>query len=566
MTKISRFNEDDLIQARGLNELTYCPRLYHLMYVQGLFDYSADTVSGEAEHSRRRYRTTKSELQDEILETPWPKEKVNGITLSVQDMGIIGKFDVVIESERIAFPVEDKHGPAPDGSMLFKVGPFELEASAWSNDQLQLAAQMALLRGNGYSCNKGRLYYRKSRKYIDIAWSQNLQNVLTWSVSEALKLRGQSMPEPLDDSPKCIRCSLNHICLPDETLFLKGKISEPRRLHPGREDAGILYLTTPGVSLHKNGENLQIINPNGFSDTVLTKDVSHVCAFGNVQISTQVQSVLVSQGVTISWFTSGGWLNAVTSAPITKNVMIRKKQFILFSQPKVCLNVTKTLVAAKIENQRTLLRRNSIGNVDKVLVQLKRLCNQTKIAKTIGTMRGIEGAAAKLYWSAFATLLKPPVGSMIMNGRNRRPPRDPVNAMLSYGYTLLLRDFISALIGTGLDPYFGFYHAMVAGRPALALDLMEAFRPLIVDSAALRAINNGNISDEDFLISQGNCMFKKSAKYKWIRAYEHRVDDLITHPAFGYRLSYRRVFYLEARLLARFLDGELENYNPLITR
>lgn len=156
--------------------------------------------------------------------------------------------------------------------------------------------------------------------------------------------------------------------------------------------------------------------------------------------------------------------------------------------------------------------------------------------------------------------------SLPMKGRSRRPPKDPVNALLSFGYSMLLRDFMTALHGAGMDPLFGFYHATVPGRPALALDLMEAFRPLVVDSALLRAVNEGSFANDDFIQLEGSCIIKDHAKRRWIKAYERRVDELVTHPVFGYRLSYRRIFSLEARLLGRYFTGELQEFHPITTK
>jgi len=173
--------------------------------------------------------------------------------------------------------------------------------------------------------------------------------------------------------------------------------------------------------------------------------------------------------------------------------------------------------------------------------------------------------AANIYWQYFPKMLSGKT-KFDMNSRNKRPPKDPVNALLSYGYTLLARDFYSAIIAVGLDPMLGFYHTIVPGRPALALDMMEAFRPLIVDSTVLRAINSGMLQRDDFLEMPGCCQMKLAAKKKWIGAYETRVDELITHPQFDYRMSYRRIFQLEVRLLARVLEGEFEDYIPLMTR
>ncbi len=559
-------NPDEYITARGLNEVAYCPRLYHLMYVQGLFDDSVDTLEGKAQHSRRRSRGKNSENLEDARETPWSNDKIKDVILSDPDLGITGKFDIVVSKGDATFPIEDKHGPAPHGSYPFHVGPFELPPSAWGNDQMQMGAQIALLRANGYQCEYGKIYYRKSNKLVEIYWSELLYNALIWSVEKARQLHKEAMPEPLIDSQKCLRCSLNHICLPDEIQYLKGNIEEPRRLHPGRSDRGILYLTTPGSYLSKNGENMKVTLPDGRSDHIPIKEIEHVCIFGNTQISTQALSVLVDRGVSISYLTTGGWICAVVTSVLKQNIAVRKAQFLKFSRTDTCLRLAQSIVSAKIANQRTLLRRNRKDNIKNALNELKIFCQKAKTISSLDSLRGIEGISSRIYWEEYHKLLNPPTGTIEMNGRNRRPPQDPVNAMLSYGYTLLLRDFYSAISGVGMDPLYGFYHQLVPGRPSLALDLMEPFRPLIVDSAVLRAVNEGSITQADFLSTQGCCLFKKDAKYKWISAYERRIDKLVTHPSFGYRLSYRRVFYIEARLLSRFIEGEINEYSPLMTR
>lgn len=552
------------IPARGLNELVYCPRLYHLMYVQGLFDDSADTIEGKAQHKRRRVSAkTDDEGKEEI---PWRPDEARNLTLADPELGIVGRFDVLFHDEAFTIPVEDKHGPAPSGHRPFIVGDIALSASAWDNDQIQLAAQMSLLKANGHDCREGRLYYRKTRSLVTIPWTPELAEALAWSVGEARRLWDAPMPDPLLDSPKCIRCSLNHVCLPDETHVLKGRIQEPRRLHPGRDDAGILYVTQPGTSISKDGECLKIVRRDGETASVPLKEVAQVCVFGNCQITTQALLTLTENGASVAYLTGGGWLRAVTIPPLTKNVLLRRSQFLTFTDGARCLELARGVVTAKINNQRTLLRRNRKNDIRESLFALKKLSRQSMTAESAATLRGIEGAAARVYWEEFGRLLSFHGAPFEMDGRNRRPPRDPVNAMLSYGYALLLRDWHIALAGVGLDSLFGFYHAPEPGRPSLALDMMEAFRPLIVDSTVLRVAAEGGFSPSDFIQLKGCCAFQKEAKRKWIKAYERRVDELVTHPAFGYRLSYRRVFHVEARLLSRVLEGELTNYRPLETR
>lgn len=352
------------IAVRGLNEWAYCPRLYHLMYVQGLFDDSADTVEGTAQHERRRARKKQDAADDDAPEeVPWPKEQTKELTLSDDGLGLVGKFDVLIEKGDQIVPIEDKHGTPPDAGRPITLGGFTLCDGIWSNDQIQVAGQMALLRANGYRCEGARVYYRKTKTLMEIPWSEALSNALGWCVSEARKLHDTPAPDPLNDSPKCIRCSLNHICLPDETLMLRGELEEPRRLHPGRDEAGVLYLTTPGARLSKSGDSLNILLPSGAADTVPRKDVAHVCILGNGQVTTQALLDITEHNGTVAYLSSGGWLRTVATAPLTKNVALRKAQFTRLSNENDTLPLARSLVAAKISNQRTLLRRNRVDDV-----------------------------------------------------------------------------------------------------------------------------------------------------------------------------------------------------------
>lgn len=556
-----------LVTARGLNEYVYCPRLYHLMYVQGLFDDSVDTVEGSAQHARGRKRPPgETEETAEGEEPPWPASLVRQVQLTDPETGVTGKFDAVEWTDGRAIPVEDKRGPAPDRTAPFLVGDTPLPPDAWANDQVQLAAQMALLRANGQRCDQGRIYYRKTKTTAKIPWTPELEAAMQWAARGAAALHGAAMPDPLRDSPKCVRCSLNHICLPDETWTLREGLEEPRRLHPGREDAGVLYIATPGAVLGKDGDSVRVTKPGESPETVPLHEVGQVCVAGSVQVSTQLLHTLAQKGATVAYLSYGGWLNALTTAPVTKNVHLRRAQFVKLSRPDTALALARSVVRAKIANQRTLLRRNRQDDMTPELRELKRLQEAAAEAESPESLLGLEGAAAKVYWAGFAALLEGGPGTFEMGGRNRRPPKDPVNAMLSYGYTLLLRDFAVALTAVGMDPLFGFYHAVEAGRPSLALDLMEAFRPIVVDSAVLRAVNERVFAPSDFITVPGCSSFKPHGRKKWIEAYERRVDELVTHPAFGYRLSYRRVFHLEARLLARYLEGDIPAYEPLTTR
>ena len=189
-------------------------------------------------------------------------------------------------------------------------------------------------------------------------------------------------------------------------------------------------------------------------------------------------------------------------------------------------------------------------------------------AQSLEELLGIEGTAARRYFSEFRGMLKTDgvQPDFDFDGRNRRPPKDPVNALLSLAYAMLAREWTVTLHAVGLDPYLGFYHQPRYGRPALALDMMEEFRPLIADSVVLTAINNGEVRSEDFIRRMGSVALTPEGRRRFIETYERRMSQEITHPVFGYQVSYRRILEVQARLLGRYLCGEIPEYPSFTTR
>jgi CRISP-associated protein Cas1 len=207
------------------------------------------------------------------------------------------------------------------------------------------------------------------------------------------------------------------------------------------------------------------------------------------------------------------------------------------------------------------------------------MAERAESAGSLEELLGIEGNAARLYFGDFAGMIKPDdddfasekaqaaeIRRFDFEGRNRRPPRDPVNALLSLAYSLLAKDLTVACYAVGFDPYIGYYHQPRFGRPALALDLMEPFRPLIADSAVLTAINTEMVTARDFVQVGGSVALTAGGRKGFFRAYELRMDALVTHPLFDYRVSYRRLLEIQARLLARVLEGEIGEYPVFTTR
>ena len=186
--------------------------------------------------------------------------------------------------------------------------------------------------------------------------------------------------------------------------------------------------------------------------------------------------------------------------------------------------------------------------------------------ESLETLLGLEGAGARVYFSNFDAMLNTPVSAFNFRTRNRRPPRDPVNAVLSFLYSMLIRQALVSSVAVGFDPYLGFYHQPEYGRPALALDLAEEFRPVLADSAALRLFNNSELKENDFIRRSGAVSLTPDGRKAVVRAFERRLDSLVSHPVFGYSISYRRVLEVQARLLGRHLLGELPRYPAFTTR
>jgi len=218
----------------------------------------------------------------------------------------------------------------------------------------------------------------------------------------------------------------------------------------------------------------------------------------------------------------------------------------------------------KIKNCRTLLRRH-LQNGRATVAHLGELAKKAQRAEDATSLLGIEGTAAREYFAGFAQLLK---GSPVFNleGRNRRPPRDPVNALLSFLYAMLTKELTVVVHTSGFDPMLGLFHRPRYGRPSLALDLAEEFRPLVADSTVLTLVNNGEVSESSFIRRSGGVALTDPGRKAVIAAFERRMDTLVTHPLFGYRISYRRILQVQARLLGRAILGEIDNYPSFSTR
>lgn len=625
----------ELLPARMLNEYTYCPRLAYLEWVQGEFADNLETMEGTFGHRRvdvpgrteipvpQASKSKSNDLSSESASTvnaggqagnlsheggaativvagqAGTQSHVGAVTaddveaaadsveiiharsimLSAPGEGLLAKLDLLEVEGPIATPVDYKRGSIPD-----------VPGRAWEPEKVQLCAQGLILRENGFESNEGILFYIESHRRVSVPFDDELiARTRTLAQEFRAVAAGQHIPPPLVDSPKCPRCSLVGICLPDEThllsigaledeetesqptngvpvnrLQLKPK-DEIRKLIPTRDDAMPLYVNEQGAMLGKSADRLEVKKAGKLIQSVRLIDVSQVSIFGNAQVTSQALRELAARGVPICYFSYGGWFYAMTGGLLSKNVDLRIHQYAVAADPIASLQLAKSFVEGKIRNCRTLLRRNLESDPDGALDRLADFAKRSLATDNAASLLGLEGMAAKVYFESFARLLKEST-NFSFETRNRRPPTDPVNALLSFVYAMMSKELTIAVQSVGLDPMLGFYHRPRFGRPSLALDLAEEFRPLIADSTVLSLINGGEVSSKDFLHQAGAVALTTTARKTVIGAYERRMDQLVTHPIFGYRISYRRLLQVQARLLGRVLLGELPAYPSFQTR
>lgn len=561
-----------LLPARMVNEYVYCPRLAYLEWVQGEWADSADTVEGRHVHRRVDKRRGSPPDVAAVEDEPAERVAVHSLELSSDALGLVARLDLAEFEGRRAVPVDTKRGKRP-----------HVARGAYEPERVQLCAQGLLLEEHGYDAPEGVLYFAASRERVKVEFDAELR-AATREAAAGLRLiaMGAQMPPPLENSPKCPRCSLAAICLPDEVHYLRTQATPPRPLAVGQAPALPVYVQARGAKVAKSGEVLEVSVDNEKVASARLIDVSQLVLQGGVYLTGPALHELMARGIPVTWLSHGGWFLGHTIGLGHKNVELRSAQFRASFDERHCLQLARDLVAAKVRNQRTLLRRNwKRGELpEKLLAEFRRDIDAAERARDLAQLLGAEGNAAARYFRHFGAMISAPAGAagedagttaaeawlFDFDKRTRRPPTDPVNALLSYAYSLLARSVAVTLTAVGFDAYRGFYHQSRYGRPALALDMMEPFRPLLADSAVLMAINNGEVSAADFVRAGGAVNLNERGRRAFIAAFERRMSQEITHPVFGYTAQYRQIVEIQCRLLGRHLLGEIDRYPNFTTR
>jgi CRISPR-associated protein Cas1 len=583
----------DLIPVRALNQVSYCPRLYYLEYVESVMPINEYVEDGLFQHRR---------VNDSALANRTRKEgdvlRTRSVSLSSDRLGITGKLDLLEQEGDAMRPVETKRSAAPkddDGRPGF-----------WDNDAIQLCAQALLVEENeDVAIPAGTIYYVGSKARVDVPFDEALRRRTLEAIALVRDLAGRDVPpEPLPPElrHRCFGCSLAPVCLPEETLYLIHQTAcEPiasasgppllappavalPRVIPRNDDKAILYVQEQGAYIGRRGEHLVISIKGQEIERAPIVAIRQLVILGNVQLTTQALQTLVECEVPVAFLNRyGKFIATILGAP-PKNVSLRSAQYRVFSDPSRALTLARAVVAAKIANQRTLLMRSlrsqprapavsaepeteqgppgSRAGVEPAVRDMADMLGRVATAPDPGVLLGLEGQAAALYFASFSRMLKArsPGATFDFTSRNRRPPRDPVNALLSFAYALLAKDCFSAVCTVGFDPYQGFYHTGRHGRPSLALDLMEEFRPVIADSVVLTLINNSMLTTADFLTWRDACQLTDTGRKTFFEVYEQRKATEVTHPVFGYKMTYGRMLEVQARMLSGHVRGDIPQY------
>lgn len=576
--------------VRRLHNYLYCPRLFYLQWVENIFEENADTVTGTALHRQANEPSRLDEAKAAALREGLPEgAKLRSLRLESAALGLVGMIDIVEGGPEGTCVVDYKKGSArrlDDGTRVAK-----------EPDAVQVAAYALLLREHGTVPESAAVYYAEDKRRVPVPLSEELFAKTLAALAEARALAaGGKMPPPLVNDRRCDFCSAYPVCLPREshwwTQARERSLADDAQLRlafpedelpaeftgnppadhdpmppprPPRDDGELLVVQKPGSQVGQRGGEFVVTVQGEVVRKLPLHQVRAIYLYGAVQVTAQAAESCLENGVDVAYFAaSGRFLGLLRGLPMS-GVDARLGQARLFEEPFFRVKLARACLRAKIHNQRVMLMRN--GEVpDRVLRLMAEARDATDDARTIPELMGCEGAAANLYFEQFASMLKGDAWKFDFQGRNRRPPRDPMNALLSLGYSILAKELAGVCHAVGLDPFLGFMHQPRYGRPALALDLMEEFRPLIADSVAVTLVNRGEIDPGDFIRSANGTFLNEQGRRRFWEAWFRRMDTDVKHPQFGYTMSYRRMLEVQARQLWRVVRGDAPVYHGFTTR
>lgn len=544
-----------VLRVMSLHALAYCERLFYLEEVEEMRVADARVYAGRRLHVEIE--------RDE--EGEW-----HTLELESSMLGLRGKVDCLRKRDGVLIPYEHKRGRSArsgDGT-----------PATWASDRLQIIAYAALVADyTGEIIPEARVRYHADNVTVRVPIDDEAMADLHAAIDRARELQGTIERPPVATNERlCAKCSLAPVCLPEEARMGEGgmRISDfglkdedagklpalpgKLRLFPADDDRASLHVMTQGASVGRSGDRLKVYAKDEPDQLRPVHEVGQVVLHGFSQITTQALRLCAENNVAVHWITTAGTHIGSWSAG-AGSVQRRIRQYKALTDEAFCLSLAKRLVEARARGQLSFLLRASRDagreepELKDAILTMRKLFSPLQRAENIASLRGYEGSLGAQYFKALPHLVKPELGdAMRPDGRSRRPPRDRCNALLSYGYGLLLKDVTNAILITGLDPSLGFYHQPRTQAHPLALDLMEMFRVPLVDLPVIASINRRQWDeDEDFTISGPQVWLSEKGRKKFIGIYEQRKADKWKHPVIGYSLSYTRMLELEVRLLEK---------------
>ncbi len=530
------------VRVMALHALAYCPRLFYLEEVEEIRVADAAVYAGRQLHA--------------ALETDEDGEAVN-LELASPALGLVGKVDCLRRRDGSYLPYEHKRGQPRrnDGQ----------PPDAWPSDRLQIVAYALLLEeAFGQSVPEGRIRYHAANVTVRVPVDDGARADLRAAVAEARRLR-QTVERPAIAANErlCARCSLAPVCLPEEVRQEREPERDPVRLFPPDREGTTLHVVSQGAAVGCSGDSL-VVRPRDQPETKHPiRGVGTLLLHGFAQLSTQALRRCVEHGVGVHWLTTSGYHTA-SLVPTAGQVQRRIRQYRALADESTCLRLAKALVHAKIEGQHRYLLRATRGGTDTRQDLLPDLTAMQEALRAVpgcadrDSLRGQEGRSAVHYFQGLRALLGDQVPEELRSTtRNRRPPVDRFNALLSYGYGLLHTAVMRALLAVGLEPALGFFHTPRSAAYPLVLDLIELFRVSLWDMPLIGSLNRGQWDPSaDFSVTRAKVWLSEAGRKKAISLFEARLEESWKHPVLNYSLSYARTIELEARLLEKEWTGE----------
>jgi CRISPR-associated protein Cas1 len=530
------------VRVMALHALAYCPRLFYLEEVEEIRVADARVYAGRELHAG----LAAAEGEDLV-----------SLELTSDKLGLTGKLDCLRRRDGGHIPYEHKRGKPRRGEGG--------EPEAWPSDRVQVVAYALLLEeAFGQPVAEGRIRYHAANVTVRVPIDEAARAELHRALADARRLRESVERPPITDNERlCQRCSLAPVCLPEEVRQERDPDREPVRLFPPDRDGTTLYVLAQGAAVGRSGDCL-VVRPRDEPETKHpVRGLESLVLHGFVQLSTQALRLCVEHDVGVHWLTTAGYHTA-SLVPTAGQVQRRIRQYRALTEEATCLRLARALAAAKVAGQHRYLLRASRGNpvvrrqLLPVLNGIQSALQALAHAADRDSLRGHEGAAAVHYFQGLRALLSEQVPEELRaQTRNRRPPLDRFNALLSYGYGLLHAAVMRAVLASGLEPALGFFHTPRSAAYPLVLDLMELFRMPLWDLVVVGSLNRGQWDPAaDFAVTRAKVWLSEAGRKKAIQLFEARLQESWKHPVVKYSLSYARTIELEARLLEKEWTGE----------